>query len=540
MEIADDGAGIDPERLKRKALEKGLLSAEQAAGMNARECFRLIFLAGFSTAAAVTNISGRGVGMDVVQRNIERIGGTVDIQSTVGEGTCFKIHIPLTLAIIPALAVYSAGQQFLIPQLNVARLVRLPQADGTKVEWLNETPVFRYRGRLLPLVCLDELLRLRSSRQISEPVNVVVLHSDQGTFGLAVDKVVAMREIVVKPFGRELGQLQAYAGATILGDGKVALILDVAGLTRLAGCMGEQHAEEAGSTRGGQTAQQTMLLFSCGGEKRVGVPLSLIERLERFDSSRIEWSSGAPVIQYRGRILPLASLEKVLDPSHEGSCFQLSNLPVIVINQEMRRIGLAVDQIIDIQTGELLARGTVTNPKLLCSAVFGGRVVDVLNLPEVLQAADPTWFRRRSQERQTGKRIVVAMPVRFHRNVVRHTLELAGHEAIEAATTDEAIQAIRQKEPHAVLCSLDLPEGGLGGLVLQLPAQIAGGLPLIGLSPEPDALATARENNLGAAVYVGSFDYKNILRAIDTLLGPKRTSAMPAQPQNEHSGGVQK
>ncbi|NUN06072.1 MAG: chemotaxis protein CheW, partial [Bdellovibrio sp.] len=288
------------------------------------------------------------------------------------------------------------------------------------------------------------------------------MQSDQGRFGLVVDKVVAIREIVVKPFGRELGQMQAFAGATILGDGRVALILDVAGLTRLSGCTGEHREEAAESTPRGQAGtRQTMLIFSCGDRQRLGIPLALVERLERFDGAQIEWSSGAPVMQYRGRVLPLANLAEVIEPGSADGCFARASIPVIVINQEMRRIGLAVDHIVDIQTGELTARGMVANPKLLCSAVFGGKVVDLLNLPEVLQAADPTWFRRRSQERQTGKRILIVMPVRFHRQVVRHTIELAGHESIEAGTLEEALQAIRQKEPHAVLCSLDLPEGGL-------------------------------------------------------------------------------
>ena len=236
IEIVDDGAGINPDRVKAKAVEKGLITADTAARMSEREAINLVFAPGFSTAEKITNVSGRGVGMDVVKTNVEKIGGTVDVTSRVGLGTTLKIKIPLTLAIIPALTVTVAGDRFCIPQVSLLELVRVGPAA---IERINGTPVYRLRGNLLPLVYLDRELALgdgaATAAAAGGPTNIVVLRNGDRVFGLVVDSINDTEEIVVKPLAKQLKCVSVYAGATIMGDGKVALILDVAGLAQRAG-----------------------------------------------------------------------------------------------------------------------------------------------------------------------------------------------------------------------------------------------------------------------------------------------------------------
>ena len=244
IEISDDGGGIDPEKIKAKALEKGLIAQENAERMSDREVGNLIFLPGFSTAAQVTNVSGRGVGMDVVKTNIEKLGGTVDVQSVLGKGTTFKVKIPLTLAIIPALTVTSGGSRYAIPQINLLELVRLEGEHAqASIERIQGAPVYRLRGNLLPLVFLNHELGLDPSSVEDEQhiANIVVLQADDRQFGLVVDAINDTQEIVVKPLGKILKGLSAFAGATIMGDGRVALILDVLGLAQQASVVTETH-----------------------------------------------------------------------------------------------------------------------------------------------------------------------------------------------------------------------------------------------------------------------------------------------------------
>jgi len=234
IEIIDDGGGIDPQKIKQKALEKNVITQEQAQRMSDRELVNLVFAPGFSTAAKVTNVSGRGVGMDVVKTNIEKIGGTVDIQSKHGEGTTLKVKIPLTLAIIPALTVMTGGDRYAIPQVNLLELVLLEGEQAKKsVEFIQGAPVYRLRGHLLPLIYLHDELKVEK-KEDADTVNIVVLQADDRQFGLVVEGVNDTEEIVVKPLSPQLKGISAFSGATIMGDGKVALILDVIGLAQTA------------------------------------------------------------------------------------------------------------------------------------------------------------------------------------------------------------------------------------------------------------------------------------------------------------------
>ena len=398
IEISDDGAGIDLDKVKRRAIDRGLVSPERAKNLSDREIAHFIFHPGFSTAAAVTNVSGRGVGMDVVKTNVEKIGGTVDIASVRGEGTTLKIKIPLTLAIIPALIVTSRGERFAIPQVNLLELVRL-EAEQAKsgVERLYGTTLYRLRGELLPLVFLDETLGLTSEHNEPEALNIVVLQADQQQFGLVVDEVRDTEEIVVKPLGKELKTLDAFAGATIMGDGRVALILDVLGIAERASIHADggsppfvaEASEEDGAAK---TEKQSLLLFEAAEDTRMAVALSLVARLEELDPSTIEWTAGQMVVQYRGAILPLIDLSETFG---RGVPKDLGPVDVIVCADDSRAVGLVVREIIDTVEEVVSVRETANRPGTRGAAVIQGRVTDLLDLEAVLSRCDPSLCERK-------------------------------------------------------------------------------------------------------------------------------------------------
>lgn len=387
IEIADDGAGLNLERIRGKALERGLIGHEQAAGMAERELGALIFLPGFSTAATVSNVSGRGVGMDVVKTNIERIGGSVDLQTRRGQGTSFRIKIPLTLAIVPALIVTSAGERFAIPQINLPELVRLKdQEAGNGVELIHGTPVYRLRGKLLPLAYLDVALGLRAAgeRTSRKAVNIVVLEIDQRRFGLVIDGIIDTQEIVVKPLGRHLQDAGVFAGATIMGDGRVALILDVSGLAQQAGLIETRNdtAVNAGpAARAHQEVLHSWLLCEGEGGRRLALPLRQVARLEVFARSKFEQAGDQWVVQYRGGILPIIGVggdrpAPNADPVH-----------VVVHEDGPRCVGVMVDKILDVvedasvpgETGKSLARCR--------TAILAQAVTELIDLPGIVQRA---------------------------------------------------------------------------------------------------------------------------------------------------------
>ena len=360
--------------------------------MSDRELINLIFSQGFSTAEAVSNISGRGVGMDVVKTNIEKIGGTVDIHSQAGQGTTLKVKIPLTLAIIPALVVACGPLRYAIPQVNLMELVRL---DGESViEYIQGSPVYRLRGNLLPLVYLSEVLELEKQSH-SNSVNMVVLQAGPCRFGLLVDSIHDTEEIVVKPLGKQLSGITVYAGATIMGDGKVVLILDAMGLAQKAQVVDQENRDPVGKElRDLEEAQkverQPLLIFSPGNEARMAVPLSLVVRLEEFDPNLLENSDGQPVVQYRGEIMPLVFLSDVfdIDTSKEKD----NTMRVIVYSDRGRSVGVVVGKIIDIvEEAVSLKKGSV-GQGLLGSTVVQDKVTDLLDVEDVIRRVDPEFY----------------------------------------------------------------------------------------------------------------------------------------------------
>jgi two-component system chemotaxis sensor kinase CheA len=395
IEITDDGAGIDPDKVRRKAIDRGIITAERASHMGERELLRLIFMPGFSTAEKVTNVSGRGVGMDVVRTNIEKTGGTVEVQSKLGQGTTLKIRIPLTLAIIPALVVASRAERFAIPQVSLLELVRL-EGDQARasVENIHGAPVYRLRGKLLPLVYLHDVLKLKGDPSADGSITIVVVRADDRQFGLVVDAVSDTEEIVVKPLGKELKSLSTFAGATIMGDGRVALILDVMGIAQRANVISEVRDRSLGdSARDARVAgddRQAMLLFRVDRDagSRMAIPLSLVSRLEEFPRQRLERAGAHPVVQYRGEILPLVDLRAMLGRDGSDASHADAPLQVVVSSDKGRSVGLVVEQIVDIveETVAIKHRSNVRG--ILGAAIIQGKVTDLLDVRAAIQLAD--------------------------------------------------------------------------------------------------------------------------------------------------------
>ena len=423
IEVSDDGRGIDPEKVKNKALSKGLVSRQQVDQMTDRDLVNLIFAPGFSTAEQVTNVSGRGVGMDVVRTNIEKIGGTVDIHNMPGEGTTLKVKIPLTLAIIPALIVTAQGERYAIPQVSLLELVRLEGEDvETGIERVHGALVYRLRGSLLPLVSLSSALRLETAAvtapipvevpSIEEDggqpetdeqeaievapvptpdasVNIVVLQAGDRSFGLIVDEVSDTEEIVVKPLGSQLKGITEFSGATIMGDGRVALILDVVGLAHNAGLVAEgSGGSMSDSALSDEVGDEDQMLLVCGlgDERRIAIPLSLVGRLEEFSPANLEMAAGKPVIQYRGQIMPLVYISDLLGVKRlEGN----ESLHVVVHETEGRSVGLVVDEILDVVETRVQAEDWGANPGLAGAVVVQGSVTDLVDVDAIVQRALP-------------------------------------------------------------------------------------------------------------------------------------------------------
>jgi two-component system, chemotaxis family, sensor kinase CheA len=404
IEISDDGAGVDPNRVKQKAIERGLVTPEQAAVMGDRETLNLLFLPGFSTASEVTKVSGRGVGMDVVKTNIEKIGGAIDIESWPREGTTLKIKIPLTLAIIPALIVTAAGDRYAIPQINLLELVRLEGDEVDKsIENIHGAPVYRLRGNLLPLVYLNEQLGVslaEGGAELSgEAANIVVLQANDRRFGLVVDEVNDTEEIVVKPLGKHLKGIETFAGATIMGDGRVALILDVVGLAHRARVLLEVRErtlgeERAATASAGSEERQTLLLFRSPDDGRMAVPLSSVARLEEFPCASLERVGNEEVVQYHGSILPLVRITSLLRErrrrprraSMRAIAAQDDKVQVVVYKDDKRSVGLIVDRILDIVEQDISAPQAASRDQVKGSIVIQGRVTEILDFEGLVRA----------------------------------------------------------------------------------------------------------------------------------------------------------
>jgi two-component system chemotaxis sensor kinase CheA len=386
IEISDDGAGIPADKIKKKAIENGVVTAEQASKMSDQDICNMVFLPGLSTAEQVTNISGRGVGMDVVKTNIEKISGAIDLDTEIGRGTTFKIRVPLTLAIVPALIVSTALQRFAIPQVNLIELIRVDEEEQQNaIEYIHGCPVYRLRGQLLPLAYLQKELMLGER----EPgtLNIVVLQADKCRFGLVVDEINDTQEIVVKPLAEALKSISVFAGATIMGDGRVALILDTQGIGQRAKVMGNNPdstiTSEIADGNEKSALSETLLLVRTAAEGKLAIPLNRVARLEQFKISQTELAGDIQVVQYRGQILPLVELSSFLherragygDKNDSGELIQ-----VVVFGEEGCQVGLVVKEIIDVIDEVLEVRGKASREGVLGTATIDGHVTELFDV----------------------------------------------------------------------------------------------------------------------------------------------------------------
>lgn len=523
IEISDDGAGIDVERVKRKAVEKGLIRVEQAAAMSERAAVGLLFLPGFSTAQTVTNVSGRGVGMDVVKSNVEKIGGAVDISSKPGEGTTVKLKIPLTLAIIPGLLIVSGGHRFVIPQVSLLELIRLDGDALSKIEFVHETPVYQRRGTLLPIAYLNEVLKLPATKS-GEACNIVVLQAEDRQFGLVVDGVHDTQEIVVKPLGKQLKGLNCYSGSTIMGDGAVALILDVLGVGQLSGALSRKNEgrrqEESSRTSSFQAQKQRLLLFKSGSFERLAVPLSLVARLEEVPLESVEYAGGRRVVQYRNQILPLIELATVIDPmgAAKGDPVETEGSPlqVVVFSNEDQTIGLIVDRIIDIVEDTVaMRRSTAPKPGILGSAVVGKKVTDFLDLQAVVETTGERFFAK--NEARAIKTLLLAEPSGFNRGLLRSQLEMSGYQVIEAANISETLQRVENDPIQVLIAGAEFVTTDPSGIEKIKKLAKSAHIPMLVVSNTAAEMAARRELAPDFDDYQLRFEREAMLASIERL-----------------------
>jgi two-component system chemotaxis sensor kinase CheA len=391
IEISDDGRGVSADRIKARALAEGLASEAELVGLTEAQIQQLIFRPGFTTAGSVSSVSGRGVGMDVVRTNIEKIGGAVELSSRDGLGAKFTMKIPLTLTIISALIVEAAGERFAIPQTAVIELVRSSHrgSNGHRIERVNNVPLLRLRGRLLPLVVVEDLLKLQRSR--AEPRSecfVVVLQAGAQLFGLIVDQVFDTEEIVVKPLARVARNIAVFSGNTILGDGSVIMILDPGGIALAIGAAAgppETTAPETGQSSETGREKSSWLVFRAGADGVKAVPLRSIARLEEFERKNIESVNDQRVIQYRGKLMPLVPLALMSDADRVG------RQPALVFAHGERMMALLVDAVIDIVETEVEIHPGLGMPGSIGRAIIAGRVAELIDAGFFCRQVFPDW-----------------------------------------------------------------------------------------------------------------------------------------------------
>jgi two-component system chemotaxis sensor kinase CheA len=550
IEVADDGRGLDVARIREKALSKGLATEAELAAMTETQIRAFIFRAGFSTAAAVTAISGRGVGMDVVRSNIEQIGGTIELASTFGSGSCFTIKIPLTLAIVSALIVSASGERFAIPQISVMELVRVGKensaaqmsvgasADGKEkpggmaIEHIGETPVLRLRDRLLPLVSLGPLLQMERAGAMPETMTVVVTSVGSGLLGIVVDEVFDTEEIVVKPVAPILRHVTMFSGNTILGDGSVIMILDPNGVARSAGVAARSTSASGEAAKAGSSSNErvALLLFrACNEQTPLAVPLSLVARLEDIPVSKIEASASGYVTQYRGRLMPLISMDDggfqlgrrvdTADTDAPASGAEATQ-PVLVFADGDRSMGLMVDAIVDVVHDRLRIEIGGTRPGLLGTAVIAGQAADVLDTSHWLTLAWRDWFGGEQAKGAARPRVLVVEDSDFFRHLLVPTLSAGGYDVTAAGSAAEALR-LRDNGllVDVILSDIEMPD--MDGLAFARAVRQGGPwaeLPMIALSGHGGASEVEQGREAGFTDYVQKTQREALLESLRQCL----------------------
>jgi two-component system, chemotaxis family, sensor kinase CheA len=513
IEIADDGRGLDLARIRTKAVEQGLGSEAEVAAKSDSEIGNLIFMPGFTTAAKVTSISGRGVGLDVVRANIEQIGGTVDLKSTPAVGTTFTIKIPLTLAIVSALIVEAGGERFAIPQLSVLELVRASSSGEHRIERIKDTPVLRLRNKLLPLVQLKDVLRIGGGE--SDKGFVVVTQVGSQTFGVVVDGVFHTEEIVIKPMSAMLRHIAAFSGTTILGDGTVIMIVDPNGIAqtlgRIAPVAQADQIELDDNEDAGDDDLTPLLVFRAGSQQPKAVLLSLVARLEEIDCRRIEVSDGHCLVQYRDQLMPLLRIDPQSGVKQDGA------QPILVFADRGRCMGLMVDEIVDIVEQRLDIEVASERPGVLGYAVVKGSATEIIDIGHFLPQAYADWFGRRdARPVPQTRRIMLVDDSAFFRDLLAPLIKAAGYQVVAAASAAEALTAIKSgARVDIIVTDIEMPDMdgfALTAALRQNPATAA--IPVIALSAMVSADAIARGRQVGFHDFVAKFDRTGLIAAI--------------------------
>jgi two-component system chemotaxis sensor kinase CheA len=558
IEIADDGKGLPLERIKQKIVEKGLATEDEVAAMTPNQIHQYIFKAGFSTAEKITSVSGRGVGMDVVRTNIEKIGGSIELRSQEGKGSTFVIKIPLTLAIVSALIVEAHGERFAIPQLSVRELVMASASGENRIEMIKGTPVFRLRNRLLPLVSLTELLKLKRANGANgaDPRHqyIIVTQVGNSDFGIIVDRVYDTEEIVVKPVPKILRDIELFSGNTILGDGSVIMILDPNGIARQIGKIDEGSKVDSAAaerSRMDHAAQKTsLLLFAAGNDTPKAVPLSLVARLENVDLASVEHSSGYMMVQYRGQLMPLVPFDESANVGREGE------KPVLVFSDKKRSMGLIVDKIIDIMEEHIDVQLEGGQAGLLGSAIIGGKATDVVDVGHFLQRTSKEWFKDHGDDPFTSsgdakeqrligngymgkKRILLVDDSPFFRNMLTPLLSVAGYEVMSLESPTEALKLCeRGAEFDMIISDIEMPD--MDGFAFAEKVKNGSNwaaTPMVALSSHATPQDISRGMEVGFTKYVAKFDRDTLLNTLAQTFAEQKHERH-APDLTVHQGGM--
>ncbi len=528
IEIQDDGAGIDPEKIKQKAIEKGVITPEQAEQLGNRDALMLIFQPGFSTAEKVTNISGRGVGMDVVKTNIEKLGGTVELQSEVGRGTTVRIKIPLTLAIIPALVVQCGGQRYCIPQVNLVELVHLSKEEMEEdVQVIGHSEFYRLRGEILPLVRLNKVLRLGDGGEEAKSagINIVVLNSGDRQFGLVVDAIHDSEEIVVKPLGKHLKHIHAFAGTTLMGDGRVALILDVVGLTSALKLRGEESLKQAQLLEEKakmDEERQFLLLFTVAPQEFFAIPLALVNRLDKINATDIEYVGGREVIQYRGHSIPVIRLENYLSisPLPEQDEYHL-----IIFHMNHQDVAFLVSQIEDsLDIAIDVDETTFKQDGILGSAIIKDKTTLFIDVYQIIQMFDPEFFEKGAEggSLEHSAKILLAEDSAFYRNLLSSYLISAGYDVVTAEDGQKAWEIIKSEPFDILITDIEMPNMDGFELAQKVKSDPAlKDIPIIAVTSLSGEEDRKRGKEAGIDEYQVKLNREMVLEAIQGLLEAK-------------------
>ncbi|WP_076864691.1 hybrid sensor histidine kinase/response regulator [Bradyrhizobium mercantei] len=525
--IADNGRGLNTERIKAKALQNGLVTEAELEKMTEAQIHKFIFAPGFSTAAQVTSVSGRGVGMDVVRTNIDQIGGTIDIKSVAGEGASVTIKIPLTLAIVSALIVEAGGDRFAIPQLSVVELVRARANSEHRIERIKDTAVLRLRNKLLPLIHLKKLLKIDDGATTSDAENgfIVVTQVGSQTFGIVVDGVFHTEEIVVKPMSTKLRHIDMFSGNTILGDGAVIMIIDPNGIAKALGASGSSAhdmADDNASAHAASGEQLTSLLvFRAGSSQPKAVPLGLVTRLEEIATDKIELSNGRYMVQYREQLMPLVQMAGV-EVQSQGS------QPILVFADDGRSMGLVVDEIIDIVEERLNIEVAGSQDGILGSAVIKGQATEVIDVGHFLPMAFADWFSRKEMRPSaTAQSVLLVDDSAFFRNMLAPVLKAAGYKVRTAPNAQEGLAALRSGQAFdVVLTDIEMPEmNGFEFAENIRSDQNFNQLPIIALSAMVSPAAIERGRQAGFHDYVAKFDRPGLIAALKEQTAELRRAA---------------